>query len=130
MTKDCEGGTYEYCNIPESECDYYPTEAEQATVMEDANSRNPFMLKMKRIWNSEEESTKLSPASVAKFLQRLFVEDRIPGLLNKRSRLEQRDLLYCYISEKKDGHLYMTKEEIQVLVIQAEAAELLKLDMD
>ncbi len=109
MAKDLQGGAYEYINIPENEESYYPTQEEQKVVKEDAQSRNPFLLKMKRIWIAECVGIIPTKFSVAKFLQRLFVEDRITGLLNARSRIKQRDMLYAYLCKDKTGDLYMTK---------------------
>lgn len=111
MSKDLQGGAYEYINIPEDEESYYPSKEEQQQVKEDAQSRNPFMLKMKRIWIAECVGILPTLVGVAKFLQRLYIEDRIPGLLNSRSRIEQRNLLYAYLSKDKSGDLYMTKGE-------------------
>lgn len=116
MAKDLQGGAYPYINIPEDEESYYPSQEEQKTVKEDAQSRNPFMLKIKRIWIAECVGITPTPISVAKFLQRLFVEDRIPYLLNKRSRIEQRDGVLNYILKCKMGDLYMTKEEFSFML--------------
>lgn len=125
MSKDLQGGVYEYINIPEDEESYYPSLEEQQHVKENANSRNPFMLKMKRIWNDEHPDLEITKLNVAKFLQRLFVEDRIPCLLNGRSRIEQKNVLYVYLRpQSQSGSLYMTKEEMAVISSEAEALEL------
>lgn len=113
MSKDLQGGAYPYINIPDDEESYYPSEEEQKTVKEDAQSRNPFMLKMKRIWIAECQGIVPSPISVAEFLQRLLIEDRISGLMNARSRIEQRNILYSILSKDKTGDLYMTKLEYE-----------------
>jgi len=104
---------YEYCCIPDDEYSYYPTQEEQETVIADNNSRNPLLLRLSRWWREEEDQTILiTEQRVAVFLQRLFIEDRIVGLMNARSRLEQRRLLYAYIARHyRFGSLYSTETE-------------------
>lgn len=109
MTKD--NVKFEYCNIPDNEDDYYPTQEEQECVLAKAHTKNPIFLKLKTIWKEEQHDVLLTEHAVAKFLQRLVYEDRLCYIMNKKSRIEQRRGLYCYMARNKSGDLYMTQEE-------------------